>query len=125
VRRLLAIVLLSVTNFLLVAPAVFARAELQVPACCRAKGKHKCSMHGSLEWQSDSGLSIGTVSEKCPFSNRAGTLGSGSHPFSISRARTLAGPILIEAAVKARLEPSVHFGFDRMRQKRGPPSLLA
>jgi hypothetical protein len=45
VRRVLAVALLGLFSFSLIAPAVFAsEPESRLPACCRRLGKHHCAM---------------------------------------------------------------------------------
>ena len=43
-RRSLAVLLLALSIFLLVSPAIIADFDANLPACCRRNGQHHCSM---------------------------------------------------------------------------------
>jgi hypothetical protein len=117
VRRALAIALLIVINLLLIAPAFAATGEAQLPLCCRANGKHKCSMQGA------SGPSFSKIGEKCPFAP-AGGLGVSSHVILFHPVRARFASILSQPNAPAQAETLARISLSRTRQERGPPALL-
>jgi len=122
VRRALAISLMLFFTLPLVS-SVFgtAMAEGTVPACCRRDGKHHCAMPSE-------GLSEGSGARafrsKCPYT-------PGVPPVLVLPSFTPATSVAIFAgiirhpAVSPQTEAQLHVSFDRVRQKRGPPALLA
>jgi hypothetical protein len=129
-RRLLSILLFWATLFPLIAPALTTGALEQstLPACCRRAGKHHCEMSPevrALLLHEDNGSTrIGAKPEQCPYRQRSlaathlQTVASGA-------ATTPAAFALHEPSRAAQAECLRRISFDRSRQKRGPPSLLA
>jgi hypothetical protein len=115
-HRIWAMLLVAVFSFTLIDPGVFAAGERNLPACCRAGGKHHCAAGGH---QSSSGPAL--QSGACP-------------RFSIEQAAPpapLAGEVKLSQAIFAAIvsHPTAQpqdeaFGrvsFDRSSRKRGPP----
>ncbi len=125
VRRLLASLLLNVLAFALIAPAISVRTDSQLPACCRANGKHKCAMLAKRYSSGVSETGKALVSEQCPYSHSSGTLGTAFQlpGFTVttrfSRAATIAG------IVRPEIVRQVRWTNSRSHCKRGPPLSLA
>jgi hypothetical protein len=129
-RRLLSILLFWATLFPLIAPALTTGAlgQSTLPACCRRGGQHHCEMSPevrALLLHEDNGSTrIGAKPEQCPYRQRSlaathlQTVASGA-------ATTHAAFALHEPSPAAQVECLRRISFDRSRQKRGPPSLLA
>ena len=129
-RRVLSILLFWATLFPIVAPALptGALGKSTLPACCRRGGKHHCEMSPearALLMHEDNGSArISAKPEQCPYRQRSlaashlQTLTSGAAP-------THATCSLHEPSAAAQAECLLRISFDRSRQKRGPPSLLA
>ena len=129
-RRLLSILLFWATLFPLIAPALTTGAlgQSTLPACCRRAGKHHCEMSPevrALLLHEDNGSTrIGAKPEQCPYRQ---------HSLAVTHLQTLTpgpGPTraafaLHEPSPAAQAECLRRISFDRTRQKRGPPSLLA
>jgi hypothetical protein len=121
-RRISALVLLSVMAFWLSTPLLASSTQDDLPACCRANGKHKCMM-----MRSGAGAEAGapSIAEKCPFlpyiAIRAihGPVAAAAHtglsPFAFLTDQPVAQP---------QEEVLLRISFARTRQKRGPPAFL-
>lgn len=118
-RRVLALLLLALFTFPLIAPVFAEDAEWQLPACCRRDGKHHCAMFSNMETQ---GPAVQAIRPNCPY-YPATTAFPAKGNFAILRnlqlifASVRAGP-----AVPARMEAQYRNPFSRSRQKRGPPA---
>ena len=125
-RRLCALflLLLSVGPWLLVFSSSDAITEASLPACCRARGKHKCFMR--LTRESDTSSTSGQhalsqVSERCPY-NPSWNTAPHSDPFGelakdVSGTGFGAAPSLVPIATR----PCTSF-LSCANCKRGPPS---
>jgi len=120
--RAIAILLINLISFGLMAPAVSSGAGAPPPACCREHGKHQCAMKMAQHRVSDG--SIDTLREKCPYSPKTWTLASNSQPFVRRGSQLFFGDVLSHPAVQAQTEARYRISFSRSRQKRGPPSSL-
>ncbi len=116
--RACAILLLSIISFWLSVPEFASHGEPQLPACCRAKGLHKCGMHNAH-------LTDGPgVSSRCPFYPTAGSMAAGgSAPLPVV-SQTLWTRLAAEPPVQAQVEAQYRISFARSSQKRGPPAIL-
>jgi hypothetical protein len=96
-------------------------AEAGLPACCRRGGKHQCAMDAE-QAQADNGF--GAIREKCPYSPAA--LNVVILPsFAPSTAAAIFAGVVQHASIAPQTDARRRISFDRARQKRGPPSLLA
>ena len=123
-HRICALLLLSVTSFLLAAPAIGADAETHLPACCRAKGKHRCALEHGSAGQSGGGISFASVGSRCPMFPKAGAVATGSQPFLPRASERYASQVVSQPAIQRGAETPFRFSFDRTCPKRGPPSLI-
>ncbi len=106
----------------LIAPAGFSFSTPETPECCRAAGKHRCSMR--RPGQDGSGVSIRGVRE-CPnflalrfapvpaYSPIANAEWSGWNPLQPG------------AAAHAQVVALYHLNLDCAGQKRGPPAIFS
>ncbi len=117
VRRIFAILLLTVFSFPLIA-LPFADSDAAVPACCRRAGKHHCSM---VVGDSSSGPTL--ARKDCPY---LPTLGALSTPVGIALPpdsdSTLA-PNCTQSFLSAGRLQIAWTSPDESHPKRGPPSL--
>lgn len=118
VRRIPAIVLLTVFSVSLSLPALPAGTDSNLPACCRREGMHHCATPGTAS----TGASIVAV---CPAFPKTGATPAHSKIAAVRPAAVIAGQIAEQAAGLARRLGLVHSWFARERQKRGPPALLS
>jgi hypothetical protein len=113
----LASLLLAVFGFSLIAPALLANEDSNLPACCRRLGEHRCTIAASQ------GASF--IQERCPHfpSGSASLAASGTAAVTPSQGffASLAGHPAAHAQTEARYRVS----FSRAWQKRGPPALLS
>jgi hypothetical protein len=95
--------------------------EASLPACCRRGGQHHCDL--IAEQTSDSKGAI-AIREKCPYSPAA--LSVVVLPtFAPPAAAAIFAGVMRHVSVSPQADALRRISFDRARQKRGPPSLLA
>ncbi len=122
--RAIAILLVSLISFGLMAPAISAGSGAQLPPCCRAKGKHHCAMRMAYLLEHRGNSSVNTIAEKCPCFPKAWTSASNSQTYSPRGFQVFFGDVLSHPAVHAQTEARYRISFSRSKQKRGPPSFL-
>ena len=121
-RRISALVLLSAMAFWMATPLLASGTPDDLPACCRANGKHKCMMMRSGAGAEGDAPSI---AEKCPFlpciAIRAihGPAAAAAHAGLSTFAFLTDQP-----AAQPQEEVLLRISFARTRQKRGPPAFL-
>jgi hypothetical protein len=121
VRRLLGISLMLVFSLPLVSSLFGAQAADQsLPACCRRDGHHHCSM----ETDSGSRKDLGTVSQKCPYALASSAL-LLHFPLTPGTATAVFAGIAHHPAISPQTDAQLRVSFDRARQKRGPPVIVA
>jgi hypothetical protein len=121
-RRWLAIPMLFV--FLLPLLSGFletSAAEASLPACCRRGGQHHCDLIADESSDKKGSLAI---REKCPYSPVAVSI-VVLPSFAPSPAAAIFAGVMRHTAVSPQTDALRRISFDRARQKRGPPSLLA
>lgn len=118
VRRIPAILLLTVFSVSLSVPALPAGNDSNLPACCRREGMHHCSTPDTAS----TGASIVAV---CPAFPKTGATPAHSKIAAVRPAVAIARQIGEQAAGPVRTLGLVHSWFARERQKRGPPALLS
>jgi len=96
-------------------------AEASLPACCRRGGKHHCEAYPQ---QSSEDRGFGSVREKCPYSPAALTI-VVLPSFAPTTASAIYAGVVRHASVAPQTDARRRISYDRARQKRGPPSLLA
>jgi hypothetical protein len=122
-RRKIALSLVLMFSWMLIAPLFTPDAEASLPACCRRNGKHHCMMH-MMERLGGNEKSFTSVSEKCP-SFPAGTCAVHSPSFKPEAGEQFYAQIVSHPACVAQTEALSRIAFLRSHQKRGPPSPLA
>jgi hypothetical protein len=120
-RRWLAIPMLLLFLLPLVSATFGASDEDSLPACCRRSGRHHCEMLGEAP-AGDKGA--GAIREKCPYSPAALSI-VVLPSFAPSTSAAIFAGVVRHASVAPQTEARRRISFDRARQKRGPPSLLA
>ncbi|MBV9765097.1 MAG: hypothetical protein JOZ48_09660 [Acidobacteriaceae bacterium] len=125
-HRVLAILLLSAVQLPLIAPVFRADMEAQAPACCRLMGKHKCMMKRALRIRQGarSGASIASLDDRCPFFPEPATTAPGAAAGVIPSRAPVAGILQTHATKLLQTEARFRISFSRVRQKRGPPSIV-
>ena len=122
VRRALAISLMLLFSLPLVSSLLGAgAAEASVPACCRRDGRHHCAMPAE---EQDQGSGAHAVREKCPYTPATPAV-LLLHSFTPETAAAIFAGVIRHPAVSPQTDAQLRVSFDRVRQKRGPPSLLA
>lgn len=118
---MLAIPLLILFMLPFALPFLGASAEAaSVPACCRRNGKHHCMM--KLDATRRSSTSI--VGEPCPYSSQQPAI-LVPPSFAPSTSASVFAGITRHPAAAPQAEAQQRISFDRSRQKRGPPALIA
>ncbi len=122
-RRAIAISLLMLFSWTLIAPFIPANAESNLPACCRGHGKCHCGMC-SRGHRPANPKGLITVAGKCPCSPA-----SACTPASPTYKPQAAGAFQVEAVSHPVLvsptEDKSHIVLLRAHPKRGPPTPLA
>jgi hypothetical protein len=121
-RRALALFLLSLFSFPLIAPILAAESRPGLPACCRRDGKHHCALTDRQD--SPAGPSARATLPKCPQYPQGGTVPASSPSF-LPVVRSVAGlaPFfqpLLERGKRTLPRTAI---CDSSR-KRGPPANL-
>jgi hypothetical protein len=123
VRGASAISLLMAICFSLIAPAVFANPESNLPACCRRNGAHQCAiaMDGSATTTQPS---FQPIRQRCPsFPIATAEPGGGA---AFLRNSTTNFPLTVShRSNRFQTEAFYRISFSRSRQKRGPPTVLS
>jgi hypothetical protein len=123
-RRALASLLLAVFSFPLIAPALFADSESQLPECCRRNGKHHCAMT-TEEPASTTGVSFRSNQARCPLYPGALSAPAGDYVAILRTSGALCAAIVSHPSVHAQTEAGYRISFGRSAQKRGPPVVLS
>lgn len=122
-RRTIALTLLMVFDWMLMAPLLAPDAEAALPACCRRNGKHHCMMRG-MEQTGGKDTGFTSVSEKCPCVPPS-TGAVHAPTYKPAAGAQFYADIVRHPACAAQTEARFRISFLRSHQRRGPPSPLA
>jgi hypothetical protein len=118
VQRILATFLLALIGFLPVAEGWHSATRTpELPACCRAHGKHKCAMRSG----SDKAPAFYPVCDKYSLPE-LGSAVANPQPFEPKATVSFLEPLVSRRVAPAQAESRLTISFERSRQKRGPPS---
>jgi len=117
VRRIMAGLLLAVFSFSLIAPALLADEDSNLPACCRRLGEHHCVLATSQ------GASF--IEERCPHFPLGSAALAASEIATVTPSQAVFAAIVSHPAASAQTEARYRVSFSRAWQKRGPPALLS
>jgi len=120
-RRTVAISLLAICSWMLIAPFFGPDPEAGVPPCCRRLGKHHCMM---MQWMSGAPGGLARVSEACPYRHKSGGAVASRSSKPEDKERLLTRAISPASLPIPGLAPSHPALFDT-HPKRGPPAILA
>jgi hypothetical protein len=117
VRRISAILLLALFSFLLIGPAVFASdPEANLPACCRRRGKHHCTV-GTQTSATEVSLQTGACPNFLTIRAVPASVNTGmAEPYVAEFTSLLSHPVS-----RPQTETLLHIWFSLAGQKRGPP----
>jgi len=122
-RRTIAISLLMMFSWMLIAPLFGPDADANLPPCCRRNGKHHCMMRmmGRL---SGNRKNFSSATEKCPYfpANTYAIHSATNKPEHGEQFYAEAGR---STACFPQTEALFRISFPRSHQRRGPPALLA
>jgi hypothetical protein len=125
-RRVPAILLVFVFSFSLIAPALFADGESNLPACCRRNGSHHCGMMAQdMAETPPSGPAADAFRVKCPFFPTGGATVPECEPALVARSQTAGVAVSSQIADRGEAEVGYRISLKDSHQKRGPPSLLS
>jgi hypothetical protein len=121
-RRTIAISLLMILSFGLMAPLLYPDSESALPPCCRTHGKHHCMMRMMQRLRGHQGA-IGSVSDQCPcpLSSACAVQSANYKPEAIRHC--YAGLVRLSVC-PPDTGHIVRLSFFRDHQKRGPPAPL-
>ena len=121
-RRALASLLLVLFTSPVIEPLLRAETAPSLPACCRLKGKHHCSLPSAQESSTDPGFKA--VQPKCCYYPMAMSV-SGQWMIALpSHLQAVHNSVVCDYATLAWAEAGRRVSFSRSRQKRGPPTSL-
>jgi hypothetical protein len=122
-RRALATFLLAVFSFPLIAPALSAGAESNLPECCRRGGKHHCAM--MMDQAPATGASLRPIQPRCPLYPGAPATPARQLVAVLKSSCTIFDAVVSHPAIHVRTEAGYRISFGRSSQKRGPPVVLS
>jgi len=125
-RRVQALLLLSLFSLSLIGPALSVDSQSDLPACCRRGGQHHCSMM-SMDGDSASptGPVASAISVRCPYFPKGGALLPHDGAALLATAQPVLTSLLSQLAPAAQAAAGYRISLARSHQKRGPPSLLS
>ena len=123
VRRVLSIVLLAVFSLPLISPvlALAADSDVNLPACCRRNGAHRCVRAMRPVGSSSSETSVSEVLRRCP-AYPAVVTPVRHGDLSFHTASLIFAGVVSHPTVKPQTEARARVALDLSRQKRGPPA---
>lgn len=122
-RRTIALTLMVVFSWTLIAPVFGPGAEANLPPCCRRNGKHHCMMR-MMERLSGNQKGFTSVSEKCPCSPDS-TCAVHSPTYKPEAGQHFFAEVVRHPACAPQADAHYRICFLRSHQKRGPPDPLA
>jgi hypothetical protein len=124
-RRAVAISLMMLFSWTLIAPLAAADSEANLPACCRRNGKHHCACRMRRTGQrSGNQKGFTTVAEKCPCCPAsASTVYSPTYKPEASK--RFYAVVVFHPARAPQSEVRSRISFLSNHPKRGPPTPLA
>jgi hypothetical protein len=123
-RRVLALLMLAVFSFPLIAPVVLADAESKLPECCRRNGNHHCAMTMD-EAASTPGAIFRSIQQRCPLYPGALSTPVGGYVAVMKGSGAIFGAIVSHPAIQLQIEAGYRLSFSRSTHKRGPPVVLS
>jgi len=118
VQRILATLVLAVIGFLPVGEDLASVASVpELPACCRAHGRHKCAMRSGA----DATPALYSVCDKYSLPE-LGSAVVNAQAFEPKATVSFLEPLVSRLVVPAQAESRLNISFERSRPKRGPPS---
>ena len=123
VRRVSAVSLLLALSYSLIAPALFADPESNLPECSRRKGAHQCSMSVQDKFSTE-GTAF-QLAQRCPAFPVAPAVTAHSAPAFSSGSGAVLAALVSHPAVQQQTQARYRVSFSRSRQKRGPPAFLS
>jgi len=122
-RRALATFLLAVFSFPLIAPALSADAQSNLPECCRRGGKHHCAM--TMDQAPATGVSLRSIQPRCPLYPSTPATPAGEFVAVLKSSFTVFGAVVSHPTIHVQTETAYRVSFSRSSQKRGPPVVLS
>jgi hypothetical protein len=122
-RRVIALSLMMLLSWTLIAPLFAPDADANLPACCRRNGKHHCMMR-MMERRSGQQKGFTSVSEKCPCFPDS-TCAVHSPIFEPAAGEQFYSNIFRVPAIAPQSEALYRISSLRSHQKRGPPTPVA
>jgi hypothetical protein len=122
-RRAIAISLMMLFSWMLIAPLLASDADANLPACCRRNGKHHCMMRRMMQL-SGAQRSFTAVSEKCPY-RTASVCVSNSPTYEPEAAGVFCARTVFHPVRARQTVAHYRLSFLRGHQRRGPPTSLA
>jgi hypothetical protein len=122
-RRAVAISLMMLFSWTLIAPFFVRDADANLPACCRRSGRHHCAMRMMGELAGNQ-RGFTTVVEKCPYCPLS-VSPINSPTYKAETAGAFYAEFVSHPALAPQTEAHYRISFLRNHQKRGPPTLLA
>jgi hypothetical protein len=125
-RRIAAMLLVSVFSFSPIGPALFVDADSNLPACCRRGGQHHCAMMDmDRDAAPSTGLAFSAHAAKCPFFPKGGAVLPHPAAALLAASYPACTALFSQLTDQAQAEAGYRISSSRSHQKRGPPSLLS
>jgi hypothetical protein len=120
-RRVFATLLVVVFSGSLIAPALVADSESQLPACCRRLGEHHCATV-ETDRQAGSGPAIRASLKKCPSFPDTSMVRPYGGALSLADGPNTSALVSRGLSLRIQATSLYRATHSRSRQKRGPPS---
>jgi hypothetical protein len=122
-RRTIALTVLTIISWMLIAPLFAPGAEASLPPCCRRHGKHHCMMR-RMERPGSKQNGLATASEKCPCAPAA-TGAVYSRCYKPEAGKQIQAAAVGPAARAPETDALHRISFLHSHPKRGPPAAYA
>ena len=124
-RRALALLLVAVLSFPLIAPVLLANTASDLPACCRRDGKHHCAVVDMANQRElPASQSVKALQPRCPLFPKAGVVPACSKTILLSVTPRVGAPHLFYFRIAKPDDNGHRIALSGSVRKRGPPTSL-
>jgi hypothetical protein len=124
-RRALALILVALLSFPLIAPVLLANTASDLPACCRRDGKHHCAVVDEANQRDlPASQSVKALQPRCPLFPTTGVVPAYSKTTLLSVTPRVGAPRLFYLTIAKPNDNRPRIALSGSVRKRGPPTSL-